>query len=274
MQTNITLIILLAAVLVYYVLVYTNSGKSGSPDVLVPRLGSGTMFDSIAPYYDLANTVMSFGLHSSWRRVLVESAVSRRENRLQSYKILDMATGTGDLAIALAVGFQGKSMKVDILGVDPSASMLAIAYQKVEQKSLSDVIKLEVGNAMNLQHIKSNSFDIVSMSFGIRNVEDRNKALIELRRVLKSDGDLQILEFNFPKKGMIAPLGQFIIEYVTPNLGKLIAGSSHSSEYHHLSDSIRKFPDPDDFTKDLQAVGFEHCIAQNVFLDAVYLFSC
>jgi ubiquinone/menaquinone biosynthesis C-methylase UbiE len=182
--------------------------------------------------------------------------------------------------------------------------MLSIGREKVQSKGLSAIIRLDIGDATNLTNLQSQDFDTITMSFGIRNIPKRAKALKEMKRVLREKGgELYILEFNLPTKGILAPIGRFILEYVTPNIGKLISsGNKHehfhllcvfrhylfsyltnhclfvllgsTREYQHLTDSIRGFPAPELFIAELEEHGFVRCKAVDVFLDSVYLFSC
>lgn len=207
------------------------------------QLGSGQMFDRIAEYYDGMNTIMSLNQHMSWKRQLVDSMNLRAGDR-----ILDLATGTGDIALLQAHRYRhllteamNKENKEDIskimnrviiTGVDPSRNMLERANEKARELGHHDAIQFIEGNAMHLDQVGNSSFSKISMSFGIRNVEDRMKALLEMRRVLidkesitTTDPNLYIMEFVRPTKGYLAPLASAFIEYVIPVLGMFVIPS-------------------------------------------------
>ena len=208
------------------------------------RLGSGEMFDKIAEYYDGMNIVMSLNQHMSWKNQLVGLM------RLQAGDhVLDLATGTGDIALLQAQRFRSlltdamnnenrddvaKIMnRVAIIGIDPSKNMLEKAVDKAQEMGHHDIIQFMQGNAMQLEQVKDNSFSKISMSFGIRNVENRTKALLEMRRVLteregmtNTDHSLYIMEFVRPTEGALAPLASIFIEYIIPSLGKFVLSLS------------------------------------------------
>ena len=200
----------------------------------LPTAGSGEMFDRIAPRYDLLNHLMSFGLATLWRRRLVRSIALPNDGRL-----LDLATGTGDVVVAAARRDTGAR----IVGLDPSAGMLEVAQSKLEAKRLGDRIELVVGDAQNLP-FENNTFDAVTISFGIRNVPDRPKALREMARVVKPGGRVAILELTEPTRGPLAALARLHVHTIIPRLGAWLSGAR---EYRYLEASIAAFPTAEDF---------------------------
>jgi len=266
------------------------------------KLGSGEMFDSIAPYYDTANTVMSLGQHYYWRRYLIDAVILAipltiaHDNKIcdsgsckaeSTFKVLDLATGTADVAILLAQTIMSsvdlrdelRIAPISITGIDPSKNMLDIAGKKVSQKKLSSMIQLKVGDAENLSGVGNNEYNALTMSFGIRNVKNRKLALSEIFRVLKTSprpsvSNVFILEFVSPSEGWLAPLGRLFLQYLVPLLGRLSAAGGHSAEYQHLADSIQRFPNSTAFLLEMSDAGFSNCRAENVYLHIVYLFTC
>lgn len=208
-----------------------------------PRGGSGEMFDAIAPRYDLLNRLLSFGVDQRWRRRLVERLELRPGAR-----VLDHATGTADLALLIARSGQD----VRVVGVDPSAEMLRIGQLKVTAAGLSERITLERGRAEDLGGFAAQSFDAVSMAFGIRNVPDRARALTELARVTRPGGRIAILELSEPQGGVLGPLARWHVHTVVPRLGALLSGAR---EYRYLQRSIAAFPAAPEFARLMEASG-------------------
>lgn len=204
--------------------------------------GSGAMFDRIAQRYDLLNRVLSLGLDRSWRDRAVRAAALG-----PSARVLDLATGTGDLAIALATQC-GDSM-VDAL--DPSRGMLDIARTKIEALGIARRVSLHEGDAQHLP-FDDQSFDAVTMAFGIRNVPDRLAALREIRRVLRPLGRAVILELAEPTGGVLGPLARWHVHHVVPTVGALLSGAW---EYRYLQRSIAAFPPPEQFAALLREAG-------------------
>lgn len=223
------------------------------------RLGSGAMFDRIAARYDTLNRVISLGIDQRWRRRTVESL------RLTAgHRVLDLATGTGDLAVMIA----DKHPDVTVVGSDPSEGMLAVGRDKVRAKSLAARIAMEVGDAQSLPYA-DNSFDALTMAFGIRNVPDRAKALREMARVVRPGGRVAILELSEPRQGWIAPLARFHVHTVVPVLGALLSGET---EYRYLQDSIAKFPAPETFAALMRECGHDVLSIEPMTFGTVCLF--
>lgn len=203
------------------------------------------MFDDIAPTYDRLNHILSLSIDKIWRNRVV-----RAVRRLGAKEILDIATGTGDLAIAMARKIEGTT----ICGADLSPEMLAVAKQKVAKAALSDRITLMEGNAEHLP-LPDMSADAVTIAFGIRNFENKENCLRELRRVLRTDGHLVILEFSNPKNRLIGWLYRIYSHKILPWIGGLI--SSNRSAYEYLPASVDSFPNPDIFSQMIESAGYK-----------------
>lgn len=257
-------LVALLGVIAYYLSVRVTGDKPGS------TLGSGSMFDSIAPYYDSANRMMSLGLDQSWRKSLVDMLDLKKDD-----SVLDISTGTGDVAIWIAKKLQslGKTGGQPITGLDPSSKMLLFAAAKISGGGFDKLIKLTEGDAQNMVELKNDRYDKVTMSFGIRNVPDRVKALREIYRVMRPDGKLIIMEFSTPSSGYLAPLSRFLLQYFVPTVGGLVSGG-RTAEYDHLRDSILNFPSPSGFKEMITDSGFSDCTNVDLFLDAVHLYIC
>ena len=184
------------------------------------------MFDRIAPKYDFFNRLFSLRIDLLWRKSLVKWMQSDDPKQ-----ILDVATGTGELAIAL-----WKNFRVKITAVDLSQEMLNLADKKI--KELGADITIQKANAENLP-FESNKFDAVSVGFGVRNFENLEKGLSELRRVVKENGNVYILEFS-KMEGVLSPLYNFYFRKVLPFLAKMISGEKEA--YTYLPDSVQNFP--------------------------------
>lgn len=187
------------------------------------------MFDGIAHRYDLVNRVISLGIDQSWRKKTVRSLELKPGAR-----VLDLATGTADLAIMIA----RQHPHVSLVGVDPSAKMLEVGQKKLDAEQLAERIELQVGDAQQL-NFPDRSFDGVSIAFGIRNVPDRLQGLREMARVTKAGGRVAILELSEPRGGLLGPLARFHVHSVVPAVGALLSGAK---EYHYLQKSIAAFP--------------------------------
>lgn len=202
------------------------------------------MFDHIAPTYDSLNHILSLSIDKLWRRRVV-----RTLKRLGAKNILDLATGTGDLAIAMARKIKGST----ICGVDLSPQMLEVARQKVAKAALTERISLMEGNAEHLD-IESNSLDAVTIAFGIRNFENKEACLTELCRIIRKDGHLVILEFSNPTNRFIGWLYRIYSHKILPWVGGLI--SKDRSAYEYLPLSVDGFPNPDKFSQMIEQAGF------------------
>lgn len=221
---------------------FFRSARDAHADGAPGRDGSGAMFDGIAHRYDLLNRLMSMGIDQRWRRLTI-----RALNLQPGASILDLATGTADMAILAA----RMHPTVSVLGVDPSRGMLEVGRRKVEQAGLAQRIRLQVGEAEHLD-VRDASLDGVCMAFGIRNVADRMQGLREMARVTRAGGRVAILELSEPRSGLFSPLARFHIRSVVPTLGALLSGAH---EYRYLQRSIAAFPPAAEFADMMRAAG-------------------
>ena len=202
------------------------------------------MFDDIAPTYDRLNHILSLSIDKLWRRRVVKSL-----RKLGAKQILDIATGTGDLAIAMAKKIEGST----ICGADLSPEMLAAARGKVTKAGLESRITLMEGNAEQLP-LESESVDAVTIAFGIRNFENKERCLVELCRILRNGGHLVILEFSNPKSKIIGWFYRLYSHKILPWVGGLI--SRNRSAYEYLPASVDSFPNPEAFSQIIESAGF------------------
>jgi demethylmenaquinone methyltransferase/2-methoxy-6-polyprenyl-1,4-benzoquinol methylase len=203
------------------------------------------MFNDIAPTYDKLNHILSLDIDRLWRRNVVR--ILRRKGVKQ---VLDMATGTGDLAIAIARNIEGSQ----IFAADFSREMLAVAHKKVEALGLSEQISLHECDAENIS-LPDDAVDVATVAFGVRNFERQQKALTEIKRTIKPGGHLVVLEFSNPKCAFVRFIYRLYSHYILPAIGKVI--SKHNSAYKYLPESIDQFPAPETFIEMLRDVGFD-----------------
>lgn len=200
------------------------------------------MFDNIAPKYDLLNHVLSMKIDVLWRNTLVKWLAKD-----QPKDILDVATGTGDLAITVQKGTNAK-----VVGLDLSQQMLNVGIEKIKKHNLSDKISMQKGDAENLPFL-DNSFDGVTVAFGVRNFENLNKGLAELRRVVKDNKSVYILEFS-KVEGFLGPFYMFYFKNILPAIGRLV--SKDNRAYTYLPDSVNAFPFGEKMKNILLETGF------------------
>ena len=202
------------------------------------------MFDAIAPRYDLLNRVLSLGIDQRWRRQAV--ALLRAE---QPQRILDVATGTADLAI------QALSLNPEkVVGVDISEEMLAVGRKKVAAQGLESQITLRRGDSERLPFSDA-QFDAALVAFGVRNFENLQRGLQEIHRVLRPGGALVVLEFSHPRHFPIKQLYHFYSKHILPRIGSAV--SQDDGAYRYLPASVAAFPDGPGFLDQLTAVGYE-----------------
>lgn len=201
------------------------------------------MFDNIAPKYDLLNHVLSMKIDVLWRNTLVKWM-----NKDQPKEVLDVATGTGDLAIAVQKGTKAK-----VVGLDLSQQMLNVGIDKIKKLNLNHEISMQKGDAENLP-FESNKFDAVSVAFGVRNFENLEKGLAELRRVVKENKSVYILEFS-KAEGFLGPFYLFYFKNILPQIGKLV--SKDNRAYTYLPDSVNAFPFGEKMKNILLNTGFK-----------------
>lgn len=201
------------------------------------------MFDNIAPKYDLLNHVLSMKIDVLWRNTLVKWM-----NKDQPKFVLDVATGTGDLAIAVQKGTGAK-----VTGLDLSQQMLNVGIEKIKKINLDNQIDMMKGDAENLP-FEDNKFDAVSVAFGVRNFENLEVGLAELRRVVKEQKSVYILEFS-KVEGFLGPFYMFYFKNILPQIGKLV--SKDNRAYTYLPDSVNAFPFGEKMKNILLKVGFQ-----------------
>jgi demethylmenaquinone methyltransferase/2-methoxy-6-polyprenyl-1,4-benzoquinol methylase len=205
-----------------------------------------TMFDKIAPYYDYLNRFLSLGIDITWRKKAIKLL-----KPFDNSQMLDIATGTGDLAIEAV-----KQLDVDhIVGLDISGGMLDIGRKKIDKKDLSEKISMTVGDSENLP-FEEGRFNTVMAAFGVRNFENLEKGLAEMYRVLKSGGKIMILEFSRPTKFPIKNIFNTYFKYLLPVIGKI--KSKDPKAYKYLYESVQAFPDYDNFASILNKIGFNN----------------
>jgi len=206
------------------------------------------IFDKIYKRYDLLNHILSLGFDYSWRKKLSSLVGNKKGTTL-----LDLATGTGDVLFSL-IKHSGNFSRT--LGIDMSQNMLRHAILKKSKKELDREVDFVVGDA-NTIPLKSGSFDVTTMAFGIRNIPEPLKTLKDINRILAKDGVALILEFSLPKNILLKKLHLFYIRYLIPLVGKLISGDSEA--YRYLNKTIEVFPYGDEFLKLMEGAGFVRC---------------
>ncbi len=203
------------------------------------------MFNDISGKYDFLNHFFSMGIDRNWRKKAIASLASIKPQR-----ILDVATGTGDLAIAAA-----KLEPKQIIGVDIAVQMLEEGKKKIERLHLSSTISLQPGDSEALP-FPDNSFDAVTCAYGIRNFENLEKGLSEMCRVMASGGRLAILEFSRPRKFPIKQFYYFYFKYILPFFGRIV--SKHKTAYSYLPESVMVFPEGKALCQKLVDAGFSN----------------
>lgn len=205
------------------------------------------MFDSIAPEYDRLNHLMSLNMDKLWRRKALQKIVTKDK----SQKILDIACGTGDFSIAIA---ERANPLTEIEGIDISEGMLEVMRTKLARRGLDGRVSARLGDSESLPY-PDNSFDRVTIAFGIRNFEHREKALEEILRVLKPCGRLVILELSIPTNALVRFAFKFYFTKFVPLIGGKISGDKGA--YSYLPDSVIKFPGKKEWIATMEACGFD-----------------
>jgi demethylmenaquinone methyltransferase/2-methoxy-6-polyprenyl-1,4-benzoquinol methylase len=201
------------------------------------------MFNSIAPKYDFLNHTLSFGIDKIWRRKAI-----RLISGCSPETILDVATGTGDFAIAAL-----KTGARKITGIDISSEMVAVGQEKIRKMELEERINLMTGDSEDI-HFPDQSFDVATVAFGVRNFENLSRGLDELFRVLKQGGSLCVLEFSNPRNPIVRFGYRFYSKNLMPWFGRLISGDK--SAYTYLPESVEEFPDGEKFITFMRESGF------------------
>lgn len=235
-----------------------NASTPSTIDKSPPRIAG--MFDAIAPRYDLLNRVLSAGLDRRWREKAVE-ALKLAPNA----RVLDVCTGTADLAVATVSRVTGSS----VIGVDFAGAMLRLGLAKVTSLGLSDRVRLVRGDATRIP-VASATCDGATIAFGIRNVAEPELALAEIARVLRPNGRLAILEFGQPRIPGVRSLYAWYFRHVLPAIGRMV--SKHTSAYSYLPASVGTFPPPDEFAGIIARHGFSNVKAVSLTFGIVYLY--
>ncbi len=217
------------------------------------------MFNNISPRYDLLNHLLSANIDKLWRRNTI-----RKLKKYQPTHILDIATGTGDFAIAAT-----KLGIVKIVGIDISAGMLEVGKKKIEKRGLADTIELLKADSENLP-FENNTFDAAIVGFGVRNFETLKKGLGEILRVIKPGGVFYVLEFSKPEKTPFKQIYRFYFTKILPLIGRAV--SRDTNAYSYLPESVNEFPDGDRFLTILAEVGFvkNKCFPQTFGIASIY----
>ena len=201
------------------------------------------MFDNISGNYDGLNRVISFGTDAKWKQKILKMVASKQPDT-----ILDIATGTGDLAILFAT-----TSAKEIIGLDISQGMLDIGKKKIQEKNLDSKIKMVLGDGENIPY-PDNYFDVITVAYGVRNFENLEKGLSEILRTIKSGGQLIILETSVPTKFPFKQGYAFHSKFILPLVGKLF--SKDKAAYSYLSDSANEFPFGEALNNILRKIGF------------------
>lgn len=231
---------------------YADSGSS-------KKLQVTRMFDAIAGEYDILNRVISLGIDIRWRKKVVKKLSGKSLDC-----VLDIATGTGDLALALT-----KTKAKKIIGLDISPGMLELGRQKVIKKNLENTIEMVIGDSEALP-FEAHSFDAITVAFGVRNFENLDKGLAEIYRVLKPGGTLVVLETSVPTRFPFKQFYNFYAGWLMPRVARLL--SKDKSAYHYLAESAAHFPYGGAFNNILSKIGFIKvaCYPQTFGVASIY----
>lgn len=211
------------------------------------------MFDNIAGSYDLLNHVFTLGIDRGWRKKMIKMLAPKNPQ-----SILDMATGTGDVAIMTA-----KMLKPqEIIGIDLSNKMLEIGREKIKKAGLDNIISMAQGDSEAIRY-PDERFDAVTVAFGVRNFENLKQGLTEMHRVTKTGGEVAILEFSIPGSFVFNSLYKIYSKYIMPFVGRLTSGDA--SAYTYLYESVQQFPHGETFINILKEVGFKNSTARPLF---------
>jgi demethylmenaquinone methyltransferase / 2-methoxy-6-polyprenyl-1,4-benzoquinol methylase len=203
------------------------------------------MFNSIACRYDFLNRFLSAGIDKSWRRKAINEL-----KEVHPKLLLDVATGTGDLAVAAFEILNPEK----IIGIDISDGMLELGRKKIQKLNLEHKIELLAGDSETINY-QDSSFDAISVAFGVRNFENLEKGLAEMLRVLKPGGKISILEFSKPKAFVFKGIYNLYMRIIAPGFGKLVAKNKEA--YDYLNNSVQAFPDRENFVKIMTEAGFK-----------------
>jgi len=218
------------------------------------------MFDNIAHNYDFLNHFLSLGIDKLWRRKAINLL-----KESQPKVMLDVATGTGDFAIAAL-----KLKPEKVIGVDISQEMLAMGQKKMKKNGYDNIISLEKGDSENLR-FEDNTFEAVTVAYGVRNFENLEKGMSEILRVMKPNAKLVVLEFSKPKNFPVKQGFNFYFKYILPTLGRLV--SKDNRAYTYLPESVQVFPEGKDFIDILKKIGFKNtsCRPLSFGISSIYV---
>ena len=241
----------------------TPTVSRAAPDKSPDRIAG--MFDAIAPRYDLLNRLLSAGIDRWWRKRAIDSlGLTGRE------VLVDVATGTADVALEACAPRRGRARAARVVGVDFARAMLERGVGKVKAAGEASRVVLVHGDAMRLP-VATASSDAVTIAFGIRNVHTASVACAEMARVLKPGGRLAILEFGVPRVPGLSGAYQWYFRAVLPRVGRLISG--HTGAYSYLPASVGTFTPPAEFARMLEAAGFDSVRADPLTIGIVYLYT-
>jgi demethylmenaquinone methyltransferase/2-methoxy-6-polyprenyl-1,4-benzoquinol methylase len=230
-------------------------------DVEIKKTQVGRMFDSIAPQYDRLNNLLSFNMHRYWRKQFIKKVIQKHPDR-----VLDIATGTGDIAISLAL----KLKNANIVGIDISKEMLKVAQEKINAQGLQNNIKLVCGDAESLPFDR-HSFDTVTIVFGVRNFQNIPLALEGIHNTLKSGGELFIMEFSKPRNPLFGVLYKLYFLNILPAIGGIIAKENRA--YKYLPESVYEFQNNVNVLDIMEHIGFRKCRVKSLFNGIAYIYS-
>jgi demethylmenaquinone methyltransferase/2-methoxy-6-polyprenyl-1,4-benzoquinol methylase len=219
------------------------------------------MFDNISARYDFLNHFLSLGIDKAWRKI-----VRKRVTETGATYILDVATGTADLAIELS-----KIPESKIIGIDISRGMLDRGDIKIEQLKLNERITLQQADSENLP-FKDNTFDAITVSFGVRNFESLENGMKEMLRVLKPGGMLAVLEFSKPRNPLFSAIYWFYFKYILPTVGRLV--SKDATAYTYLPQSVAAFPEGEKFKELAKSYGFSDVNFKGLTFGISTLYRC
>jgi len=231
----------------------TNDHQAVLPDAaskLSKKEQVAEMFDDIAGRYDFLNHLLSMGIDKGWRKKAIRTIAA-----INPKTILDVATGTGDLAIAASKAIPGAV----ITGVDISEGMLEVGRKKITAQQLNQIIELKTGDSEALPFGDA-TFDAVTCAYGVRNFENLEAGLKDMQRVMKPGGRIAILEFSHPRQFPVKQFYNFYFRYILPTMGKLV--SKHSTAYTYLPESVMAFPEGSVFCETLTRCGFKDAKAR------------
>lgn len=234
---------------------YKNSNKSKKGQII-------DMFNNIAYRYDFLNHALSLNIDKIWRNKAIKAL-----QPLNPKTILDVATGTGDFAILSAEKLQAEK----IIGIDISENMLNYGKEKIAKKNLQSTVTLQLADSEALP-FESNSFDAITVGFGVRNFENLQKGLQEMQRVLKPNGIATILEFSMPEHFPIKQLYSFYFKHILPFIGKIF--SKDYDAYYYLFNSVQEFPYGQKFALEAEKAGFKDTKIVSLSFGIASLYIC